>query len=136
MGKILLQVLVFLSFFLVSGYTETIKKIEISGNKRISNQTILVLGDISLNEDFNNSKLNNSLKKLFDSNFFNDIKMNLDNGILKIVLVENPIIENIEFTGIKNKTFIKEISETIVLKNRMSFTETQLQNDVNLIKIF
>ncbi len=134
MLKILLQVLVFSSFFFVSGYTEIIKKIEISGNKRISNQTILVLGDISLNEDFNNSKLNTSLKKLFDSNFFNDIKMNLNNGLLKIDLVENPIIENIEFTGIKNKTFIKEISETIVLKNRMSFTETQLQNDVNLIK--
>ena len=134
MCKILLQILVFFSFFLVNGYTEIIKKIEISGNKRISNQTILVLGDISLNENFNNSKLNTSLKRLYDSNFFNDIKMSLTNGTLKIDLVENPIIENIEFTGIKNKTFIKEISEKIVLKNRMSFTESQLQNDVNLIK--
>ena len=134
MSKILLKVLVFFSIFIVSGFTETIKKIEISGNKRISNQTILVLGNISLNKDFDSSKLNTSLKNLYDSNFFKDIKMSLNNGILKIVLVENPIIENIEFTGIKNKTFIKEISETIVLKNRMSFTETQLQTDVNLIK--
>ena len=134
MGKLLLQVFVFFFLFYVTGFAEVIKKIEISGNKRISNQTVLVLGDISLNDDFNNSKLNTSLKKLYDSNFFNDIKINLNNGILKIDLVENPIIENIEFTGIKNKTFIKEISEKIVLKNRMSFTKSQLQNDINLIK--
>ncbi len=134
MGKLLLQIFVFLSFFFATGFAEVIKKIEISGNKRISNQTILVLGDISLNDEFNDSKLNTSLKNLYNSNFFNDIKINLDNGILKIDLVENPIIENIEFTGIKNKTFIKEISEKIVLKNRMSFTKSQLQNDINLIK--
>ena len=73
-------------------------------------------------------------KKLYESNFFSDIKINLKDNILKIDLVENPIIEDIEFTGVKNKTFIKEISERIVLKNRMSFTENQLQRDINLIK--
>ena len=44
------------------------------------------------------------------------------------------IIDNIEIIGIKNKTFIKEISDIIVLKNRMSFTEIQLQKDINIIK--
>ena len=70
MGKLLLQIFVFLSFFFATGFAEVIKKIEISGNKRISNQTILVLGDISLNDEFNDSKLNTSLKNLYNSNFF------------------------------------------------------------------
>ena len=48
-------------------------------------------------------------------------------------MIENPIIENIEITGIKNKTFIEEISEIMVLKNRMSFSEIQLQKDINTI---
>ena len=84
-------------------------------NKRISKQTILVLGDISKNQEFNNDKINNSLKKLYNSNFFSDIDMKLTDGKLAIKVVENPIIEDIEFIGIKNKEFLKKISESIVL---------------------
>ena len=47
-------------FFLLmcSVSAEQIKKIEISGNQRISEQTILVLGKISINQDFNDQKIN------------------------------------------------------------------------------
>ena len=134
MNKILIQAIILSFLFLVNSFSEIIKKVEITGNKRISDQTVLILGDISINTDFDNTQLNNSLKKLYESNFFSDIKINLNDNILKIDLVENPIIEDIEITGIKNKTFIKEISDRIVLKNRMSFTENQLQRDINLIK--
>ncbi len=133
MNKILIQAIILSFLFLTNSISEIIKKVEISGNKRISDQTVLILGNISINTDFDNTQLNNSLKKLYESNFFSDVKINLNNNILKINLVENPIIEDIEFTGIKNKTFIEEISETIVLKNRMSFTQNQLQQDINLI---
>jgi len=126
--------LIVIVFFSTSVFSEQISNIEINGNQRISKQTILVLGGISKNDDFNENKINNSLKKLYDSNFFKDIKINLINGSLIIEVVENPIIEDIEFTGIKSKEFLKKISESIVLKNRMSFTEDQLQKDVNLIK--
>ena len=134
MNKIIIKVLIFLFIFSANVFSEEIKIIEISGNKRISNQTVLILGNITLNENYDNSQLNDSLKQLYQSNFFSDIKINFSDGILKINLVENPIIEDIEFTGIKNKSFIEEIANAIVLKNRMSFTETQLQSDVNLIK--
>ena len=134
MQKFLLQ-LITIFFILISvAKSEVIEKIELKGNKRISQETILVLGDIPKGKNFNTTNLNNSLKKLYETNFFSDIQMNLNNGTLIINVVENPIIEDIEFTGEKNKTFIKQISENIVLKNRMSFTENQLKKDINLIK--
>ena len=46
---------------------------------------------------------------------------------MRIDLIENPIIENIEITGIKNKDYIKDILETINLKDRMSFSENVLE---------
>ena len=58
----------------------------------------------------------------------------LINGLLKINVDENPIIEDIEITGIKNKSFVENLSDSIVLKNRMSFTEDQLKKDLTLIK--
>ena len=133
MFKILIKSILIYLFFTTFVFSEVIKNIDMSGNKRISKETILVLSDIQIGEDFDNDKINNSLKKLYETNFFKDIKINLDNGLLKITVIENPIIENIELTGIKNKNIIKAINEGIILKDRMSFTESQLEKDINFI---
>ncbi len=134
MKKILIKILIIYSLLIGHTFAEVIKKIEIKGNKRISNETILVLSDIKSGVNFTNIEINNSLKKLYDTNFFADIKISLSNGLLKIDVLENPIIEDIEIVGLKNKTFLKKISESMILKNRMSFTKNQLNNDVDLIK--
>ena len=132
MSKILIQI--FLIIFFTNAFGEVIKNVEVSGNKRISKETVLVLGNISTGQNFEKKDLNNSLKKLYDSNFFKDIQITINNGTLNINLIENPIIEDIEIAGNKNETFNKEILESIKLKNRMSFTEDQLKKDIDLIK--
>ena len=96
MLKIIFKIFILCLFFSNNVLAEIINKIEISGNKRISKATILVLGKISEGENFDNNKLNNSLKNLYETNFFSDIKLSLSDGLLTINLVENPIIENIE----------------------------------------
>ena len=125
MTKILIKLFVVAFLINFSAVAEIINKITISGNKRISDESIKVLGNISGKKDFNQADLNNLLKSLYNTDFFSDVKITIDNGELKIDVIENSIIENIEFTGIKNKTFIKELSEIIVLKDRMSFSEIQ-----------
>ena len=133
MIKIFIKSIFIYLLFTTLVFSEVIKNIDISGNKRISKETILVLGNINQGEDFDNDRINDSLKKLYSTNFFEDIKINLENGLLKINVIENPIIESIELTGIKNKNIIKTINESITLKDRMSFTENQLEKDINFI---
>ena len=53
--------------------------------------------------------------------------LSVENKILKINVVENPIIENIEITGIKNKKILEDVLENTQLKDRMSFTENLLK---------
>ena len=89
---------------------------------------------ITLKKDFSSSDLNNSLKNLYETNFFSDVKLSIENGTLNIIVVENPIIEDIEVLGIKSKTFTQELVEALSLKNRMSFTENLLSKDLDLIK--
>jgi outer membrane protein insertion porin family len=126
---------VFLFFLLISSsLAEIIKKVQVNGNQRISKDTILVLSDIKINTEYTNDKLNNSLRKLYDSNFFKDIDFNFTDGSLLITVIENPIIENIEILGLKSENVIEQLYESIVLKNRMSFTENQLKKDIILIK--
>ncbi len=134
MLNFVLKFLLIISFYFTNVFADQIKDIKIYGNKRISEQTILVLGQIKKDTNYNNEDLNNSLKSLYETNFFSDIDISLTDGVLTIKIVENPIIEDIEVTGIKNKEFLKKVVEVIGSKNRKSFTEDQLKKDINLIK--
>ena len=134
MINFLLKLIILIYLISTTSFAEIINRIEVSGNKRISKETIMVLGTLNLNENFDNNKLNISLKKLYETNFFSNINMNISEGILKINVVENPIIENIEIKGIKKKKLLESISENLKLQNRMSFTENLLKRDIELIK--
>ena len=61
MFKILLFLLSFLSTYVVA---DEIKKIEILGNERISDNTILMFSEVSVGDDIGNIETNNILKKL------------------------------------------------------------------------
>ena len=127
----LLIILFCLKITLVS--SEIIKKIDIIGNERISDETILMFSNISENQNIDDSDVNSVLKNLYESNFFKDVKVKLDNSILQIKVIENPIIYNIEFRGIKSKTIQKVLSENIKLKERSSYIETLVSEDKDRI---
>ena len=131
--KILLNI-IFLILFSSNLSAEIVKNIKVNGNKRISQETIIVLGQISNNVDYDDNKLNVILKNLYNSNFFSDIDLNITDEILTINVTENPIIEDVRITGVKNKSLIANLTENISLKNRISFTEDLLNRDINLIK--
>ena len=115
-------------------YADIIKDIKISGNKRISKESIIVFGKIEKNIDYSNSKLNSLLKELYKTNFFKKVQLNIDNNILNIVVVENPIIESLEINGIKSKKLNEVLLEKMSLKSRKSYIESIFQKDVNLVK--
>ncbi len=133
MNKIILVLSTLFYIMTASVYAEIINSIKVSGNKRISDETIKVLGNITDLSKIKRENLNDLLKNLYDTNFFKDIKISLSNDVLIIDVIENPIIEVIEITGIKNKDFTKSISEIIVLKDRMSFSELLLEKDIDTI---
>ena len=110
-----------------------IKKLDVSGNKRISKETIQVLGNIELNKNFTGDEFNQILKNLYATDFFEDIKIDVKNETLLITVKENPIIQNVTISGIKKEEFKEKLLEKISLKNRSSFTKYKLQNDLNLL---
>ena len=134
MHKFLIKAILIIFLTTSSAIAEILNEVEINGNQRISEGTIIIFGGIKKGVDYDNNKLNSILKNLYDTNFFNDIQLKLSDGKLSINLSENPIIEDIEITGIKKKEYTKQILEEITLKNRKSFTENQLLKDINLIK--
>ena len=82
-------------------FAEIVNQIKISGNLRISADTIKVLGNFDIGDDLNEQELNNVLKNLYSTDFFKDITLSLNNNILDIKISENPIIQSIFINGIK-----------------------------------
>ena len=126
---------IFISLFLTFNLSaEIVKRMEVKGNDRISKETIKVYGQINLNEDYSNIDVNNVLKNLFKTEFFEDIKISLDSGVLNINVKEYASINIIDIEGEKSKTIKEKVLEQLTLQNKESFIESKLTDDINLIK--
>ncbi len=127
-----------LLLLLNSANAEKVDKINITGNERISKDTIIIFGDINLEEDFNSEKLNKILKNLYNTNFFEDIKIDLKNNILNVIVVENPIIQSVKILGIKANKLKDPIFDVLELKKNNSFNEYLVKKDrdkvLNILK--
>ena len=76
--KSLLIVFFFPSFV----FAQIIDSIVISGNKRISDNTIKVYSKLDQYESFNENNLNQILKDLYKTDFFKDINISIKDNIL------------------------------------------------------
>jgi outer membrane protein insertion porin family len=125
---------VFLAFASNSANAEMLKKLEIIGNSRISNETIEVYGEIEINKDYSDDDLNTVIKRLYDTKFFSDISTSFSNGVLRINVKENPIIDSIIIEGEDAKKYKKAILTMLALKEKGSYIESDINQDVQTIK--
>ena len=124
-----------LVFFLISSANaESLKKIEINGNKRISDETIKIFSNLEINQNLSKSDLDKVIKSLYNTNFFSDISLTFENQILILNVEENPIIDNFEITGIKKQSLVEFIKSKIQLAEMKSFDKELLAADLRLIQ--
>ena len=134
--KINLFFFIFLFLLIAGSKAEIIEKIDVSGNQRISIETIKMFSGVSVNDNVSEKDLNEILKKLYNTNFFDLVSIKIDNKKLFIKVKENPIIQNIIFEGIKSSTILEELKNNISLKSRSSFNNILLEKDKKRIKLF
>ena len=134
MCKIYLKLLLILIFFNLSPLkAENIKSIEFIGNDRIPDETIKMLSKVEDNDLINEEKINQILKNLYSSNFFEDIEIIFEQNKLTIKVIEYPLINQVNFLGIKSKTILEKITENLNLKNRSSYNPILFKDDISKI---
>jgi len=117
--------------------SDIIKKIEVKGNERISADTIIMFADVDLNQNIDDVKLNEIIKSLYDTNFFKNVSVEIKSNILRLNVIELPIIEKVNIKGIKANKINDVINKNLILKSRSSFDEFLFyQEKENLNKIF
>lgn len=129
-----LIIFVYLLFFGNILSAEIIKKIDISGNERISDETVKVYGEININQNVDNLKINEIIKNLYSTNFFEDIQISVSNSTLFIKLVEYPVINEIIIIGEKAEKYKEEIKKQIKSKKNGPFVKSLIANDEDTIK--
>ncbi len=127
---------IFLFFPLFFSLQEIIEKIEIAGNARVPQQTILYYLFMMEGGTFNADMLRKDFRVLWSTGFFSNIKIEEAQGtkgkIIKITVEENPVIRNIIYkTGRKLKeddivNKLKEKEEIIIPYSFYSPYKTQL----------
>ena len=130
------RILIFILLFLSCANAEEINKLIIEGNKRISDETIKVYGEIEINKVITESDLNKITKNLFSTNFFEDVTVKIRAKTLIINVSEYPIINQLVIIGEDRKTYQEEIKKLISLKENKSFNRSLLAKDILAIRNF
>src|SRR6056300_1551831 len=107
MAKFLLKIIIIYCFLFTSSLSEIIRDVIVEGNNRISKQTIITYGNIQLNTNYDNEKINDVLKNLYSTNFFENISITQKDNKLKIFVKENKIIQTTIINGVKSNTIKK-----------------------------
>ena len=106
-----------------------INEIEINGLERIERETVILYSQLNLNDLYSNEVGNNSLKELYKTDLFSDVKVEYDDGLVKITVKENPTINLIKFSG-NNKKNDEDLFNEISLRDRSIYSRSRVKKDV------
>lgn len=110
----------------------TVSSITVEGTQRIEPETVLSYMTIKQGDPIRATLINSSLKALFATGLFADVKIDRKGDGLIVKVTENPIINRIAFEG-NDKISDETLTNEVTLRPRIVYTRTRVQNDVKRI---
>ena len=132
MQKFLIIILFLFTITISFAEENLIKKIDINGNQRIDEETIISYSNIKLDDIYSEEKGNEILKSLFNTELFSNIEIKYNDNQLSISVVENPTINLIKFKG-NSKVKDEDLLLEIQLKERSVYSRSKVKNDIERI---
>jgi outer membrane protein insertion porin family len=106
----------------------TIATIKVEGNQRIETGTILSYMLVQPGDPFDPDRLDRSLKTLYATGLFQDVRLNRDGDTLVVRVVENPLVNRVAFEG-NHKLTDDQLRPEMQLKPRAVFTPALAEQD-------
>ena len=127
-------ILLILKFAFPHALGEVINKIEVKNNNRITKETIITFGGIELGKDYNQEDLNKILLDLYSTNFFSNIKFDIQGDILVVEVEERKIIQQIILNGVKAEKTKKSILKNLSLREKSPYVSFLAKQDLKIIE--
>jgi outer membrane protein insertion porin family len=109
-----------------------IADIRVDGTQRIEAATVRSYMRVNPGDPFDPVRLDDSLKNLFSTGLFADVRLEREGDTLVVVVAENPIVNRIAFEG-NDRIDDETLQQEIELRPRVVFTRTKVQSDTNRI---
>jgi outer membrane protein insertion porin family len=109
-----------------------IRDIRVVGSKRIEPETVKSYLAFTAGQRYDAYKADESLRALFATGLFQDVRINNEGSVVVISVVENPLINRVAFEGnteVKSDT----LSQEVQLKGRSMYTRARVQADVQRV---
>jgi outer membrane protein insertion porin family len=106
----------------------TIAAIKVEGNQRIETGTILSYMLVQTGDPFDPDRLDRSLKTLYATGLFQDVRLTRDGDTLVVHLIENPLVNRVAFEG-NHKLTDEQLRPEMQLKPRAVFTPALAEAD-------
>ncbi len=112
-----------------NAHATVVSRIDVEGNQRVDDATIRAYVVIRPGKNFGSQEEDESLKALFDTGLFSNVNLNVRGSALVVVVVENPVINEVAFEG--NKKFKDDqLAHVVQSASRGVFTQAKVQSDV------
>jgi outer membrane protein insertion porin family len=106
----------------------TIAAIRVEGNERIETGTILSYMLVQQGDPFDPDRLDRSLKTLYATGLFQDVRLDRQGDTLVVHVVENPLVNRVAFEG-NHKLTDDQLRAEVQLKPRAVFTPALAEQD-------
>ena len=134
MKNIFLVILTLFYFLTSSSVLSANSKINLTGNERYDLETIKVYGNIKSKETYSKVEINEILKNLYETNFFEDVQVSFENNFLNIKVKEYPLVSNIIIEGEKTQKFKDLIYKRMPSKKKGPYIKNNINLDILEIK--
>jgi outer membrane protein insertion porin family len=110
-----------------------IQKINIRGNTHVPQSSIEKYISFKIGDQYSKFNKNKTIKNLYSTSIFNNVKIVLANNILEVEVIENPFIKHIEFKG-NNKIKTETLQKIICLSPGKNLQQVLISQDKNTIQ--
>lgn len=111
-----------------AGQSDRIAAIRVVGNHRIETSTILSYMLLEPGDPFDPSLMDRSLKTLYATGLFSDVRLAREGGVLVVTVSENPVVNVVAFEG-NHELTDAQLSQAITLRGRAVFTSDVAESD-------
>ena len=116
--------------------SDIVQEIRVEGAQRVEPDTVRSYLQVQPGEPYDSSKLDASLKALYATGLFSDVTMTRQGNALVVHVVENPVINRIQFEG-NSKLTDDNLNSEVQLRPRLVFTREKVQSDlVRILELY
>jgi outer membrane protein insertion porin family len=109
-----------------------IREIRVVGNRRVEPETVRSYLQFSVGDAYDAGKIDRSLKALFATGLFSDVRIDREGNAVVVAVVENPVINQVAFEG-NSEVDTQTLQSEVQLKPRSVYTRARALADVQRI---